>query len=71
MRVLKVYSKETFVELELSMAQIHLLLCFLDACHVEYSSKEDPIMVEADKYVKNDFFKTLDKLYDQFNEKKF
>ena len=71
MRVLKIYSKETFVELELSMAQIHLLLCFLDVCHVEYSSKEDPIMVEADKYVKNDFFKTLDKLYDQFNEKKF
>jgi len=71
MRVLKIYSKETFVELELSMTQIHLLLCFLDTCHVEYSSKEDPIMVEADKYVKNDFFKTLDKLYDQFNEKKF
>jgi len=71
MRVLKIYSKETFVELELSMTQIHLLLCFLDKCHVEYSSKEDPIMVEADKYVKNDFFKTLDKLYDQFNEKKF
>ena len=68
MRVLKVYSKETFVELELSMKQIRHILDFLDKCSIEYSSKEEPSLVEASEYVTNDFFKTLDSLYDEFNK---
>lgn len=68
MRVLKVYSKETFVELELSMKQIRHILDFLDKCSIAYSSKEEPSLVEASEYVTNDFFKTLDSLYDEFNK---
>ncbi len=68
MRVLKVYSKETFVELELSMKQIRHILDFLDKCSIEYSSKEEPSLVEASEYVTNAFFKTLDSLYDEFSK---
>ena len=68
MRILKVYAKETFVELELSMTQVFHILSFLDRSRVEYSSKEEPSMVEADRYVKNDFFRTLEEVYEQFKK---
>jgi len=68
MRILKVYSKETFVEIELSMAQVRHILNFLDKSRVEYNSKEEPSMVDATEYVKNDFFKTLSVIYDEFDK---
>ncbi len=68
MKVLKIYSKETFIEIEFSMKQIKHILNFLDKCSVEYSSKEEPLLVEASEYVKNDFFKTLDSLHEQFEK---
>ena len=68
MRILKVYSKETFVELELSMKQIKLILDFLDKSNVTYNSKKEPSLDEAVEYVKNDFFKTLDSVYEEFNK---
>ena len=68
MRVLKIYSKETFVEVEFSMAQVRHILSFLDKCSIKYSSKEEPAMEEAAEYVKNDFFKTLDQIYEEFNK---
>ena len=68
MRVLKVYSKETFAEVEFSMQQIKHILDFLDKCSVKYNSKEEPSLVEASEYVTNDFLKTLDSLYNEFNK---
>ena len=68
MRVLKIYSKETFVELELSMTQIRHILDFLGKSQVEFNSKEEPVMVEASRYVKSDLFPTLSSLLDEFEK---
>lgn len=68
MRVLRIYSKETFAEVELSMKQIKHILDFLDRSNMEFNGKEEPNLVEASEYVTNDFFKTLDSLYEEFNK---
>ncbi len=68
MRVISVEPKEICVTAEFKLTQIRHLLNFLDKSKVEYSSKDDPIMVEAAEYVKNDFFKTLDRLYEEFSK---
>ena len=68
MRVLRVYSKETFAEIELSMTQIRYILDFLDRSEIKYSSEKEPQLKNAVEYVKNDFFSTLDQLFEQFNK---
>jgi len=68
MKVLKVYSKETFVEIELSMINVKHILDFLDKSRVDFNSREEPEMVEATNYVKNGFFKTLSSIHDEFEK---
>ena len=68
MRVLSVEPKEICVTVEFKLTEIRHILNFLDKSNVEYSSKDDPAMVEAVEYVKNDLFKTCDRLYEEFNK---
>ena len=68
MRVLSVEPKDICVTAEMSMKQVRFLLDFLDRCTIEYSSNKEPLLNDAVAYVKDDFFKTLERLYEQFNK---
>jgi len=68
MRVLSVEPKDICVTVEFSMTQIHHLINFLDRCSIEYSSEKEPRLNEAVAYVKDDLFKTLDRLSEQFSK---
>ena len=62
MNIVDIQSRDVYVLFEMSLEQIEHLLNYLDHCTVEYDSTQEPDMVKADTYVKEHFFKSLDKL---------
>jgi len=64
MKILKVESKDIYVTIELSVAQIKHILDFLNHCICNYNSEEEPSMKESDAYMNETFFKELNDLYE-------
>lgn len=62
MKVVSIEARDVYVTIDFSLKQINQILDYLSKCTVDYNSKEEPEMVEADKYVKEVFFKNLDAL---------
>ena len=59
MKIVEVEHRDVYVITEFSLQQLKWLEMFLSHCVVEYASKEEPEMVEADNYVKNKLFPEL------------
>jgi hypothetical protein len=57
-----VYPKDIFVELEISLHGINLILDYLDRCVFDPDSQEEKMSEEDIAFVTEDFFKGLDTL---------
>jgi len=68
MRVLGIEPRDIYVVLEMSHAQIELVLDFLDKSTIEYDSKTQPKLAEAVSYVKNEFFSTLNQVSEDLKQ---
>ena len=62
MKVVSIEARDVYVTLDFSLKQINYILDYLSRCTVEYNSKEEPEMAEADKYVKDTVFPNLEAL---------
>ena len=65
MKITNVEARDIYVSFDLSIGEINHLLNFLDKSTVEFNSKDNPEMVEADKFVREEFFKNLDGLSEE------
>jgi len=62
LKILGVEPKDIHVALDISVTELSMVLDFLDHCEMEYNGKEEPEMVEAKKFVTEEFFPVLNKL---------
>jgi len=60
--IIDIFPKDVHTRLEFSQQQVKYILDFLGRCTIEYNGEEEPDMAKAVDYVKNDFFKILEKV---------
>ncbi len=68
MNVVEVQSRDIYLLVEFSLKQVEFILDFIDHSTVEYDSTQEPEMVEADKYVREDLFEPLNKLAEELKD---
>ena len=64
MKILAVYPKDVYVNVEFSVKQIDMILEFLDNSEVTYNKEEQPKLHEAVTYVKNELFEKMQTIFD-------
>lgn len=68
MKILSVESRDIYVTFELSISKIEKLLIALGRSKIEYDGKEEPEVGEAVKYLREEFFVELDKVFESIKE---
>jgi hypothetical protein len=69
MDIIRVYPKELYIRLELSESELEKILDFLNACTIDLTKAENPL-IEAEKYVTKEFFPSLEALSQQIRSGK-
>lgn len=68
MKILSVEPRDIYVLFELSFSEIEKILIALERAEIKYDGKEDPQIEEAAKYLNENFFVELDKVYESIKE---
>lgn len=68
MKVLAVYPKDVYAQVEFSTKQIDMILEFLDNSEIRYSKDDNPKLHEAVSYVQNDLFTKMQTLFDDITQ---
>lgn len=68
MEILNVAPRDFYVTIRLSLTQINQILDFLNHCTCEYNSEEEPEFIEAEKYVRDNFFTNLNILTEEMKD---
>lgn len=68
MKILSIEPKDIYVTIELGLHQIKKILIALDRAEIKYDSKEEPEVGEAVKYLREEFFVELDKVFENIKE---
>ena len=69
MRVLNIYPKDVYVQFEISIDQIEMVLDASEKIKIIYDSKEEPKITKAVEYFTNDFLKTLNEVVEDVKRK--
>ncbi len=64
MRVVDLYPRDVYATVELSMKEVGKILIALGKAELKFDGK-NPQEIEAVEFVKGDFFRTLDRLYEE------
>jgi len=69
MKIIDVQPKDIYVTTEFSLVQLKWLQMFLNRSTVEYSSEDEPEIVEAVKYVTDKLYPDLESFLNQMENK--